>query len=281
MTSRCQLHLSCEASSLLRDRSFKVSFYTQSPDAAVQIDSKTPTDLPEGIPLFEASLLFRDRCFSRPSLTKGPRSLRDAARQGALRLLRCASALRVTGRVPEAQMPLRAVFDGLWLYMGGAESAPRNRPQICQGRRGSLPGLCTQRGGSRHIRRPRRNPGAACAAPKKTACGVCGRGHPSYYDKRLRRIRDLSCGDTRVYLAVELRRVDCRKCGKVKREGLEWLARQPVLHQALRLLRGRKCADPDDPGRGQGAASGLAHGQGAGQAVHGGAAQTAGQPRRR
>ena len=49
---------------------------------------------------------------------------------------------------------------------------------------------------------------------EKTACGVCGRGHPSYYDKRLRRIRDLSCGDKRVYLEVELRRVAFRTCGK-------------------------------------------------------------------
>ena len=59
--------------------------------------------------------------------------------QGALRLLRCASALRVTERVPAAQMPLWAVFDGLWLYKGGAESAPRNCPQIYQGRQIDIP----------------------------------------------------------------------------------------------------------------------------------------------
>jgi hypothetical protein len=33
--------------------------------------------------------------------------------KGASRLLRCASALRVTGRVPAAETPLRAVSDGL------------------------------------------------------------------------------------------------------------------------------------------------------------------------
>ncbi|MBE7444098.1 MAG: transposase family protein [Planctomycetia bacterium] len=40
----------------------------------------------------------------------------------------------------------------------------------------------------------------------------------SQYDKKERRVRDLSCGDARIYLEVEVRRVLCRKCGKVKRE---------------------------------------------------------------
>ncbi|MBE7444498.1 MAG: transposase family protein [Planctomycetia bacterium] len=31
-------------------------------------------------------------------------------------------------------------------------------------------------------------------------------------------VRDLSCGDARIYLEVEVRRVLCRKCEKVKRE---------------------------------------------------------------
>ena len=45
-----------------------------------------------------------------------------------------------------------------------------------------------------------------------------------WYDRRLRRVRDLSCGDTRVHLEVEVRRLDCRDCGKVKREQLDFLA---------------------------------------------------------
>ena len=41
-------------------------------------------------------------------------------------------------------------------------------------------------------------------------------------------MRDLSCGDTRVYLELEVRRVACRSCGKVKRERLDFLADNPL-----------------------------------------------------
>src|SRR3972149_5275960 len=61
---------------------------------------------------------------------------------------------------------------------------------------------------------------------KKTACGCCGTVHRSYYDKTVRRIRDLSCGDARIYLDVEVRRVRCKRCGTVKREKLPWLGGQ-------------------------------------------------------
>ena len=37
-------------------------------------------------------------------------------------------------------------------------------------------------------------------------------------------MRDLSCGDTRVYLEIEIRRVHCRSCGAVKQEKPPWLA---------------------------------------------------------
>lgn len=53
---------------------------------------------------------------------------------------------------------------------------------------------------------------------KKTRCGVCGRMHVGWYDSKVRRVRDLSCGDTRVYLELEIRRVACRSRGEVKRE---------------------------------------------------------------
>ena len=45
-----------------------------------------------------------------------------------------------------------------------------------------------------------------------------------WYDRKLRRVRDLSCGDTRIFLELEVRRLDCRHCGKVKRERLDFLA---------------------------------------------------------
>ena len=76
---------------------------------------------------------------------------------------------------------------------------------------------------------------------KNTACGVCGRWHRSFYDKRVRRIRDLSCGDRRVYLELEVRRVACRNCGKVKREKLAWLADNPLYTKRFAFFVGRRC----------------------------------------
>src|ERR1035441_6647091 len=52
------------------------------------------------------------------------------------------------------------------------------------------------------------------------ACGACGRVRRTFYDHKFRRVRDLSCGDTRVYLEFESRRVSCRNCGTVKQETL-------------------------------------------------------------
>jgi hypothetical protein len=46
---------------------------------------------------------------------------------------------------------------------------------------------------------------------------------------------------------------------------------QPVLHEAVRLLRRPALSQCHDPGRGQRPAPGLAHGQGTRQAVHAGA----------
>jgi hypothetical protein len=31
---------------------------------------------------------------------------------------------------------------------------------------------------------------------------------------QVRRVRDLPCGDTRIFLELEVRRIDCRHCGK-------------------------------------------------------------------
>jgi hypothetical protein len=43
----------------------------------------------------------------------------------------------------------------------------------------------------------------AQAALKKTACGCCGRVQMGWYDRKVRRVRDLSCGDTRIFLELE------------------------------------------------------------------------------
>jgi hypothetical protein len=43
---------------------------------------------------------------------------------------------------------------------------------------------------------------------KKTVRGCCGRVQMGWYDRKLRRVRDLSCG-TRIFLELEVRRIDC------------------------------------------------------------------------
>jgi transposase len=61
----------------------------------------------------------------------------------------------------------------------------------------------------------------------KRACGTCGQVQRGWYDRRRRRIRDLACGDLRIYLDVEVRRVACPRCGTVKQERLAFLADNP------------------------------------------------------
>lgn len=81
----------------------------------------------------------------------------------------------------------------------------------------------------------------ACAALKKTVCKECGRTHFGWYDRTTRRVRDLSSGNTRVYLEFEVRRVLCRCCGKVKRERLDFLADNPFYTKRFAWFVGRRC----------------------------------------
>ena len=64
-----------------------------------------------------------------------------------------------------------------------------------------------------------------------------------WYDRKPRRVRDLSCGDSRVYLEVEVRRLDCRTCGKVKREQLDFLADNPLYTKRFAHYVGRRCRE--------------------------------------
>lgn len=48
---------------------------------------------------------------------------------------------------------------------------------------------------------PKRESSRSCGA-QKTLFGCCGRSHAGWYDQRTRRVRDLACGDTNVYLWV-------------------------------------------------------------------------------
>jgi transposase len=54
-------------------------------------------------------------------------------------------------------------------------------------------------------------------------------------------VRDLSCGDTRIYLDLEVRRVACKNCGKVKQEKLDWLANNPFYTKRFAFFVGRRC----------------------------------------
>ena len=64
-----------------------------------------------------------------------------------------------------------------------------------------------------------------------------------WYDRKVRRVRDLSCGDTRIFLELEVRRIDCRRCGKVKRERLDFLADNPLYTKRFAYYVGRRCRD--------------------------------------
>lgn len=44
-----------------------------------------------------------------------------------------------------------------------------------------------------------------------------------------------------IYLEFELRRVDCRRCGGVKREQLDWLAANPHYTKRFALYVGKLC----------------------------------------
>ena len=65
--------------------------------------------------------------------------------------------------------------------------------------------------------------------------------HRVWYDRKVRRVRDLSCGDTRVYLEFEVRRVDCPACGKVKTERIDFLADNRFYTKRFAWHIGRRC----------------------------------------
>jgi len=53
-------------------------------------------------------------------------------------------------------------------------------------------------------------------------------------------VRDKPCGDLRVYLEVELRRVDCKGCGAVKSEQLSWM-KNPFYTKRFAYYVGKRC----------------------------------------
>ena len=65
--------------------------------------------------------------------------------------------------------------------------------------------------------------------------------HSGWYDRRIRRVRDLPCGPFRIYLEFEVRRVLCRSCQAVKRERLEFLSDNPFYTKRFAYYVGRRC----------------------------------------
>ena len=61
------------------------------------------------------------------------------------------------------------------------------------------------------------------------------------YDRKLHRVRDLSCGDARIYLEFKLWRVWCPCCGAVKQEKLPWLADSLFYTKRFAFFVGRRC----------------------------------------
>ena len=76
---------------------------------------------------------------------------------------------------------------------------------------------------------------------EKNHCGVCGALVRGIYDRKVHRVRDLSCGDARMYLEIELRRVWCRGCAAVKQERLPWLADSPFYTKRFAFFVGKRC----------------------------------------
>ena len=70
---------------------------------------------------------------------------------------------------------------------------------------------------------------------------MCGRKQSGWYDRKLRRARDLSCGDTRIFVEFEIRRLHCRNCDAVKQEDIEWLADNPFYTKRFAYHVGRRC----------------------------------------
>jgi transposase len=61
------------------------------------------------------------------------------------------------------------------------------------------------------------------------------------YDRRLRQVRDLPSAGFRIVLELEVRRIDCRHCGKVKRERLDFLADNAHFTRRFAFYVGRRC----------------------------------------
>ncbi|MBM4267352.1 MAG: ISL3 family transposase [Deltaproteobacteria bacterium] len=105
----------------------------------------------------------------------------------------------------------------------------------------SIPRVPPAREGGRDLRETKGAGRDPRPALKKTRCGACGRARRGFYDRTMRRVRDLSCGDAHVFLEFEVRRVACPACRAVKRERLPFLAANPFYTKRFAFYVGARC----------------------------------------
>ena len=88
---------------------------------------------------------------------------------------------------------------------------------------------------------PKARASTALYDAQKNICGCCGRVQSDWYDRRTRCVCDLSCGDARINLEIEVRRTQCKSCGHVKHERLYFLADNPLYTKRFAQYVGRRC----------------------------------------
>lgn len=106
----------------------------------------------------------------------------------------------------------------------------------------SVPWFCAEPGCAGCLWRSQGTRRATQTTLKKTVCPDCGRQQRSFYDRKLRRVRDLSCGDSRVFLELEVRRIHCQTCQAVRQERFAFLANNPFYTKRFGYYVGRRCS---------------------------------------
>ena len=84
---------------------------------------------------------------------------------------------------------------------------------------------------------------SGCEGSKKTLRPLCSVGHRNVYDRKRKLVRDLPCGDLRVYIDFESRRTRCVHYGMVRQEKLSWLAETPGYTKRFAYYVGKRCQE--------------------------------------
>jgi hypothetical protein len=65
--------------------------------------------------------------------------------------------------------------------------------------------------------------------------------HRAIYDRKNKRVRYLTFGDTRLYLELEIRGIQCRRFGKVKQVKFDTLANNQLYTKRFVFYVGERC----------------------------------------